>query len=328
MTDLPESSDVLSEVLKTVRLQGAVFYTVNASATWVVEAPPTRDLAAIVMPGAEHVIAYHVVSRGGCWAYLPDEPATRLEAGDIVVFPQGDAHVMASAEGMRGPVDLEHHSAAARGRLPMPVDVGGDGRDPVQVVCGFLACDARPFNPLLSALPRVLHAQRPPGGLGALLDSLVATALAESSSPRAGGTTMLSRLSELMFVEIVRRYVSELAPGEASWLSGLRDPIVGRALASLHARPAHPWTLDELGRDVGASRSVLADRFAEHLGVPPMMYLARWRMQVACGLLAGEANLTEVAAAVGYGSEAALSRAFKKVVGVAPATWRARRQRA
>lgn len=308
-----------------MRLRGAVFYTVTASTPWVAEAPAARELAPYVMPGAEHVIEYHVVTSGTCWGGLIGERAVRLEAGDIVVFPQGDAHVMGSAAGIRGPTDLTAHARAALQRLPVRVDYGGTGRDPVQVVCGFLACDARPFNPLLTALPRIIHLNGRAGGDGSMLDQFMSCALAESRTPRSGGEVVLARLSELMFVEVVRRYVGALDGGQPGWLSGLRDEIVGRALAALHERPAHPFTLEELARDVGASRSVLAERFAIYVGVPPMQYLAQWRMQLAANLLAGPATLAQIAAEVGYGSEAALSRAFKKIVGMAPATWRATR---
>jgi AraC-like DNA-binding protein len=317
--------DVLSEVLRAVRLRGAAFYSVDASSPWVAEAPPAGDLAPYVMPGAEHVIEYHVVASGSCWGGLLDEPYVRLDAGDIIVFPQGDAHVVASGPGMRGPADMALHQRAAVQRLPVHVDCGGSGREPVRLVCGFLACDASPYNPLLAALPRLMHVRRSPGGAGDMLDYFLATALAESRAPRAGGEVVLARLSELMFVEAVRQYLAELDAPRAGWLSGLRDEVVGRALASLHARPAHPWTLDELAREVAASRSTLAERFAEHVGAPPMHYLARWRMQLAATLLSGSATLAQVAAEVGYGSEAAFSRAFKKIVGIAPAAWRARR---
>ncbi len=150
-------------------------------------------------------------------------------------------------------------------------------------------------------------------------------AFAEARVPRAGGEAVLSRLSELMFVEVVREYVSSRDGQERGWLSGLRDEIVGRALSAIHARPAHPWTLEELAKTVGASRSPLAARFMDYVGMPPMQYLAHWRMQLASSLLAGPANLAAIAEEVGYGSEAAFSRAFKRVVGVAPATWRAMR---
>lgn len=278
------------------------------------------------MPGAEHVIEFHLVTAGSCWGGLVDEPAVPLHAGDVVVFPQGDPHVMGSAAGMRGPADASTHLGAASARLPIRVDYGGSGRDPVQVVCGFLACDARPFNPLLAALPRILHRRRRASvGASDPLDHFMACALAESRAPRAGGEVVLARLSELMFVEVVRDYVGALDPAQRGWLAGLRDELVGRALVLLHGRVTHAWTLEDLAREAGTSRSVLAQRFTDHVGVPPMQYLAQWRMQLAATMLTGPSTLARIADAVGYGSEAAFSRAFKKVVGASPAAWRAMR---
>ncbi len=318
--------DVLSEVLRAVRLRGAVFYTVSASTPWVAEAPPGHELAPFVMPGAEHVIEYHLITSGTCWGGLVDEPGVLLEAGDIIVFPQGDAHVLGSADRMRGIRDLDLPRRASLERLPVSLAIGGSGRDPVHVVCGFLACDSRPFNPLLAALPRVMHISRKATAAeGDMLGHFMSCALAESKAPRAGGEVMLARLSELMFVEAVRRFVAALPPAQLGWLAGLRDDLVGRALAVLHAQPAQPWTLEQLARDVGSSRSVLAERFSDYVGVPPMQYLAQWRMQLAATMLAGPTTLAKIAEDVGYGSEAALSRAFKKIVGVAPGTWRATR---
>ncbi|MBI5532790.1 MAG: AraC family transcriptional regulator [Deltaproteobacteria bacterium] len=325
LPDSPKSVDVLSEVLHAVRLRGAVYYAVSASSPWVAEAPPARELAPFVMPGAEHVIEYHVVTSGSCWAGLVGEQPVRLQGGDVIVFPQGDAHVVASSAGMRGPVDLTFHEQSALQRLPVRVDYGGTGQDPVQLVCGFLACDARPFNPLLSALPRVMHVKRRSGSHGEMLDHFMSSALIETCTPQAGGEVVLARLSELMFVEVVRQYVASLDRAQAGWLSGLRDDLVGRALAALHAHPARSWTLDVLAREVGASRSVLAQRFTQFVAVPPMQYLAKWRMQIAGTLFAGPSSMAEIAQSIGYGSEAAFSRAFKKTVGVAPAMWRAMR---
>lgn len=331
MTNRPEantvdaSADLLSDVLRALRLRGAVYFSVSASSPWVAEAPPARELAPYVMPGAEHVIEYHVVTSGTCWGGLVGEPAVRLEAGDVIVFPQGGAHVMASAAGMRGPVDHAAHARAAIERLPVRVDLGGSGEDPVHVVCGFLACDARPYNPLLAALPPMIHARRRAGAPGEMLDHFMSCALAESRSPRAGGEVVLARLSELMFVEVVRDYVGSLEATGTGWLAGLRDEVVGRALVALHAGAARSWTLGELAREVGASRSALAERFMEFVRVPPMQYLAQWRMQLASTMLAGPMTLAQIAENVGYGSEAAFSRAFKKVVGVSPTTWRSAR---
>jgi AraC-like DNA-binding protein len=305
------SVDVLSEVLRAVRLRGAVFYSTTASTPWVAEAPPARELAPHVMPGADHVIEFHVITSGACWGQIVDGEPVRLETGDVVCFPQGDPHVLASSPGMRGPVEAEPDDAPI-GRLPIHIDYGGSGRDPVKFVCGFLACDSRPFNPLLSALPRIMHMARASGG--DTLEHFIKCAVAESESPRAGGEVVLARLSELLFIEVVRRFVGSLESTQLGWLSGLRDEVVGRALSALHARPADAWTLEGLAREVGASRSALAQRFVDYVGVPPMQYLAQWRMQLAARLLETPTTLAQIAGDVGYGSEAAFSRAFKKIV--------------
>jgi AraC-like DNA-binding protein len=195
------------------------------------------------------------------------------------------------------------------------------------IVCGFLGCDVRPFNPLLATLPRMIHMRRSTDVSG-WLEQITKLAVVETSARRAGSESMLGRLSELLFIELLRRHLETLPPDQTSWLAGLRDEHVGRALTVMHDRPAHPWTLDDLAREAGLSRSSLVERFTHFVGVPPIQYLAQWRMQLASNLLAeGSASIAEVAFAVGYGSEAAFSRAFKKLVGVAPATWRHARKR-
>ncbi|MFT3925441.1 MAG: AraC family transcriptional regulator [Myxococcales bacterium] len=315
------SQDVLSEVLRAVRLQGAVFFSVQANEPWVAEAPAARDLAHHVLPGAEHVIEYHLVTEGSCYGGLVGDAPIRLEAGDIIVFPQGDAHTMASAPGLRGdPTWNSDHSHTAR--LPIALSLGEQRKAPTaRLICGFLGCDARPFNPLLDNLPRVLHVR--PQADGANLTQLVQLALSESSTQSSGSGIVIARVSELLFVEVVRRYIASLPEDDVGWLAGLRDTAVGRSLSLLHARPAHPWSLEELARESGASRSVLAARFLHLVGMPPMQYLARWRMQLASAeLAAGGKKLVQIASEVGYGSEAAFSRAFKREVGVAPAEYR------
>jgi AraC-like DNA-binding protein len=315
-------TDTLSDVLRAVRLTGAVFFSVDACAPWVAESPKASTLAPFIMPGVEHVIEYHVVTGGACWGGLIDEPAIRLEAGDVIVFPQGDAHVMSSAPGMRGEPDVDAHLTASQKRLPIAMSFGGGGRERAEVICGFLGCDARPFNPLLSALPRVIHIPKS-GDPDSILRRFVDLALAESTAPSSGSGCVLARLSELLFVEVVRRYVAALPSEDSGWLSGLRDEGVGRALQKLHERPAHQWSLEDLAKEVGMSRSMLAERFAHFVGVPPIQYLTQWRMQLAASLLrTTNATLAEIADRVGYGSEAALSRAFKRWVGVAPASYR------
>ena len=223
---------------------------------------------------------------------------------------------------MRGAPNPETLRQVQTSRLPVTVTQHGGGAERTEIICGFLGCDARPFNPLLSTLPRVIHVQRR-GSDDGVLEHFVQLALLESTSPRAGGEAVLARLSELLFVEVVRRYLAKLPPENVGWLAGLRDESIGRVLGKLHDRPAHDWSLDELAREVGISRSVLAERFAHFVGVPPMQYLAQWRMQLAASLLSSTSmSLAEIAEQVGYGSETALSRAYKRWVGVAPAEWR------
>jgi len=316
------TADVLSDVLRAIRLTGAVYFDFELSSPWVAEAPPSREIAGRVMPGAQRVIEYHLLARGTCWGHVVGEEPMFLREGDLIVFPQGDAHVLSSAPGMRAAPDM---SAFARPSTPLPImyELGGGGPERARVVCGFLGCDDRPYNPLLTALPKVIHlsaaaSHATSGWLGTLLN----IAVKESGSARAGGENVLARLSELMFVEAIRRYIETLPPAETGWLAGLRNPIVGQALAALHGKPSDAWTVDRLARLVGLSRSVFAERFTEMVGQPPMQYLALWRMQLASRLLVEGGHVAAVAGAVGYESEAAFSRAFKKLVGQAPATWR------
>lgn len=317
------SADTLSEVLRAVRLNGAIWFRVDASAPFTAEAPPSAKLAPLIMPGAEHVIEYHVVTRGSCFAAIVNEAPVLLNAGDIVVFPQGDAHVVSSAPGARAEPTWDIFRLPQHGILPIAMSMGSPGPVQAEVMCGFFGCDARPFNPLLSTLPRLLHVPRKAEGTSHIA-SLVRLAVDECESARAGSQTMLARLSELLFVEVVRWYVETLPHDTQGWLAGLRDEFVGRALSALHDRPRQAWTLDDLAREVGLSRSILAERFHHYVGTPPMQYLARWRIQLAATLLSTTlCNMAEIADRVGYGSEAALSRAFKRWVGLAPSAWRA-----
>ena len=315
------TTDVLSDVLRAVRLTGAVYFDFELSAPWVAEAPPSRDIASTVMPGAQRVIEYHVIARGTCWGHVIGAEPAPLREGDLIVFPQGDAHVLSSAPGMRAVPDM---AMFARPTTPLPLmyELGGGG-DRARIVCGFLGCDERPYNPLLAALPTVIHLPAAGGQpTGGWLGTLLTIAIGESGSARAGGENILARVSELMFVEVVRRYLETLPPVETGWLAGLRDAVVGQALAAMHGQPAEPWTVEGLARHVGLSRSVFAERFMEIMGQPPMQYLALWRMQLASRLLAEGGHVAEVAGAVGYESEAAFSRAFKKLVGQTPGLWR------
>lgn len=318
--------DVLSDVLRTVKLTGALFFPLEASSPWADEIPAADVLARAVLRGAQHVVSYHIVTSGECWATLRDGPSVHLRAGDILVIPHGEPYVMSSAPGMRSdaPADavLSFFREMAAGSTPSVVVEGGDGPGRAHLVCGFLGCDLRPFNPLLKTLPRIVHLERPAAAHDHLAH-LIDFALAESRERRSGAQCVLMRLSEVLFVEVIRRYLDRPVAHQAGWLAGLRDPVVGHALSVLHDRPAESWALERLAREVGVSRSALADRFTALVGQPPMRYLGHWRMQLGARLLAdGTAKVAAVARDVGYDSEAAFSRGFKKIVGVSPATWR------
>jgi AraC-like DNA-binding protein len=319
------ATDALSDVLRALRLAGAVYFDVAARVPWVAEQPTREMVLPKVLPGASHLISYHVVTEGSCYAAMLGHPAVPLEQGEVIVFTKGDPHVMSSAPGMRAqPVTQAEVDVATAGHLPFFRRVGEGGAPSVKLVCGFLACDAQPFNPLLDNLPPVIKMGRVDGNDTSWLGEFIRLAIAETTNKRAGGESVLAKLSELMFIEVVRRYLESLPPGKSGWLAGLRDPSVGKALALLHARPAHDWTLEDLAHDAAVSRSVLAERFAALVGMPPMHYLAMWRMQIASGMLSGGVNIATIAAETGYGSEAAFSRAFKKMVGMPPSAWRRR----
>jgi AraC-like DNA-binding protein len=315
--------DALSDVLRAVRLAGAIFFDVRASEPWAAETPPAQAIVGNIFPGAEHLVSYHVVTRGGCWACVTGEPPIRLTTGDVIVFPHGDPHVMSSAPGMRAkPAALDDYRRPAAGQLPFSLSVGASEIESARFVCGFLGCDARPFNPLLAALPRVVRVHDATSGA---IGALVGFALAEAKQHRPGGECVLGHLSELMFVDVIRRYLDTLPDDRTGWLAGLRDPAIGRALTALHRHPAHEWSLESLAREAGISRTTLADRFTQFVGQPPMQYLASWRMQLAAThLRSGTDSVAEIADRVGYESEAAFSRAFKKALGTPPGVWRKR----
>jgi AraC-like DNA-binding protein len=315
--------DPLSDLLRVVRLDGAFFFTVEAAEPWSIESLGAKELAPRIMPAAEHLISYHILTEGRCYGGLLDEEQVELVPGDVIVFPHGDAHLMSSGRGVRFGPDV---NSTAPARYPETVFLGAQGPRGTSFVCGFLGCDRRPFNPLLAALPRRMHMR---GMSNAWLGGFTRQLTEESRLGRAGAETVLTRLAEVMFIEVLRRYLEDLPPGQTGWLAGLRDELVGRVLTQLHARPGHPWTLPELAREAASSRSNVAKRFALLVGQPPMQYLAQWRMQVAANLLAQSGTkVATIGAEVGYDSEAAFSRAFKKATGLAPGAWREARRTA
>ena len=328
------SRDTLSDVLRSVRLRGAVFYYIDGSSPWVAEAPPAAEIIDGIMPEAEHLIEFHGVVEGSCWAAVVGESPVRLAAGDVILFPQGDPHVVSSAPGLRAPrVEKAVYFAPRPPQLPYALSLQGStittarldggGGDRATIVCGFLGLDARPFNPMLASLPRVMHVSGAALGADSWVASFLRAAVVESNHRRAGGEAVLERMSEMLFVEVLRRYVETLPEGQTGWLAGMSDPAIGRVLGLLHEKPDAPWTLERLAEDAAMSRSTLHERFVHFIGQPPMQYLTQWRMQVAARQLRDTNHkLIEIALNVGYESEAAFSRAFKRVVGMSPGAWR------
>ena len=324
------NQDTLSDVLRSVRLRGALYFHVSGTRDWAAEAPPSHEIAAAVMPGADHVMEFHAVLWGACWVATVGGAPVRLVAGDLVIFPQGDPHVVSSAPGLRAPPDAPGYFE--RQKLPLPFTLHLEAREvragaapagacDTLLLCGFLGCDLRPFNPLIASLPRLLHLPSTGGQDWAV--QCMRQAAAESTDRQPGAGAMLERLSEMMFIDAMRRYLGALPEDSSGWLAGLRDRFVGRALALLHAAPEAPWTVDELGQRVGLSRSALHERFATLIGQAPMQYLANWRIQVGAALLRDTAcTVAAVAQQVGYESEAAFARAFKRLVGQPPGAWR------
>lgn len=330
--------DVLSDVLRVIRLSGAVFFTAEFKAPWAIISPPAQTLAPCVIPNAECFTIFHVITEGTCWVKVKGEPPIEMQAGDVLVVPQGDEHVMAS--------DLAVKPAPMNQVIPqipyagMPPIFHGGGGETARFVCGYLHCDQK-FDPLFSTLPRLLCVRSREGDMvvesagkatgepsaampvhkGMWLNTTLYYLMQEAGHQKPGNESVLARLTEMMFVEVLRQYMEKQE--QKGWLAGLNDPQVGRALNMIHTEPARPWTVDELAREAGVSRSGLADRFTKLIGESPISYLTTWRMHLARQLLAeGHLSAGEVAARVGYDSEYAFNRAFKRHVGQPPATWR------
>jgi AraC-like DNA-binding protein len=322
-------ADTLSDVLRSVRLRGAVFYCVSYGEEWAVGAPDSKEIADTVVPGAEHVMEYHVITKGHGWAAIAGEPPVRLAAGDVVMFPHGDAHVLSSAPGLE-PVRTDPQWFRDTRDVPKPIPIAiksltemsiGPTDLPINLACGFLGLDLRPFNPLIASLPRILHV--PAAGDGAWISQVMLQAVEASQNKRPGGDAVLDRISEMMFIDAVRRYIERLPEASAGWLAGLRDRHVSKALALIHEDPARAWTVDALADAIALSRSAFYERFTELIGQPPMQYVTNWRMQAAANLLRqSNSSVASIALEVGYESEAAFARAFKRLVGSPPAAWR------
>jgi AraC family transcriptional regulator, alkane utilization regulator len=319
--------DALSDVLKSVKLEGAVFIDACFAAPWCVRSSYGINNAEPQLPEGSHVVFFHLVTEGECLARLASggEPI-RARAGDLIVFPHDDQHLLGSDLDLLPVLSADTIRGDARdGAQLTKVRPGGDG-PATSCVCGFVACSRTLLRPLLDALPRILRIPMGEGPAAALVRELVRTGVLESSAERPGSASIRTKLSELLFVEAMRRYAEGLPPEGRGWLAGLRDIHVGRALAQLHGDPARAWTVDALARQVGLSRSALAERFASLVGKSPIQYLTGWRLALAAQALRGEdTSILRVAERCGYESEAAFSRAFKREFGVAPSAWRSRR---
>ncbi|MGA9770228.1 MAG: AraC family transcriptional regulator [Blastocatellia bacterium] len=315
--------DVLSEVLRTVRLEGALFFNAEFSAPWCLSNSRSAAIAPYLSPGAEHLIMYHFLTEGRAYARLPDGRREELIAGDIIVFPHGDAHLLGNGWPEK-PVDSLRTFAKNLSEELKLARFGGGG-EITRFVCGFMACDPRLSEVFLAGLPPMLKVHVVKETSGQWLEHSIRFSVGEVNGSNAGSRLVLAKLAELLFVETLRRYINALPPDQIGWLAGARDPVVGQALALLHKEPANPWTISNLARRVGLSRTRLAERFRHFLGESPMAYLAQWRLKLGAEILQStEDSVAEVAAAVGYGSEAAFNRAFKREFDCPPAQFRRR----
>jgi AraC-like DNA-binding protein len=315
--------DALSETLRVVQLVGAIFINARFSAPWCYQSPSADSAAPHLEPGAERVVIFHLITEGECHVELDGAPPTRLSAGDVVIFPQGHAHRMSSQPGLPPATGAPLERVLAR--RPRQLTYGGGGAI-TRLVCGYLACDARLAAMLFAGLPPLVRVNVRGSSAGAWLEASVRYALAEARSPRAGGAGVLAKLAEVLFIEVLRLYMREQSTACTGWLAGVRDPVVGAALQALQKRPEHSWTVEELAHTAGTSRSVLAERFQLLVGSSPIQYLTQWRMVLASNLLArSSAPMTRIAEAVGYQTDTAFSRAFRREFGKPPAAWRRER---
>src|SRR5688572_17855976 len=316
--------DALSDVLKSVHLEGAVYVNAEFTAPWCIRGECGLQSVKAKLSGAEHVAFFHFLTEGSCKVRAADGgEVLQVKAGDLVLFPTEGRHLMGT-DLQLAPMEAE---ALAAGDNPLEPEVYclryGGGGAATRFVCGYLALSRAVFRPLFESLPRVLCIQIGGEPAAAVLRDLFQAGVQESASLRPGGSSVLAKMAELLFVEALRRHIERMPPGGSGWLAGVRDPHVGRALALLHAEPGKAWTVDELAHAAGLSRSALAERFTSMVGESPMQYLTRWRLALAAQVLrASREPIGRIAERSGYESEAAFSRAFKREFGAPPASWR------
>jgi AraC-like DNA-binding protein len=304
-----------------VRLQGALFFNAEFTAPWCLSSARTADICHYLSPDAGHLIIYHFLTEGRAYARLPEGPRVELTAGDIVIFPHGDAHLLGNGSPEK-PVD-SFKTFAKNLTQGLKLARFGGGGEMTRFVCGYMACEPRLSEVFLAGLPKMLkvHVANEPSGQW--LENSIRFSVSEANGSNAGCELVLAKLSEVLFVETLRRYINALPPDQTGWLAGARDPVIGKALALMHKEPALQWTISDLARAVGLSRTRLAERFRHFLGESPMAYLAKWRLKLGAEILQStDQSVAEVAAAVGYGSEAAFNRAFKREFDCPPAQFR------
>lgn len=319
--------DALSDLLHAVKLSGAVYFRGDLHGAFAVELPPPSILLPIIKgPSAagHRMVLFHIVRSGTGVVLHEPEVAGELRPGDLLIITDDHPHTLCDRPG-RTPIPAEKVLPYAQRLDAPPVIHFGDRDIPgLEIICGCLTLVDRGFNPLLAALPGFLHMRSSEGPPAPWLDSSLAYTIVEAEAQRPGSGSLLARLSELLFIETVRAYLLRLPEDERGWLAALRDPAVGKALDLIHGDVAHPWTVAELARRVGVSRSALSARFSELLDQPPMQYLTQWRIQCAQSAMERDPQLgiAELAARVGYESEAAFNRAFKRITGQPPGRWR------
>ena len=312
----------LSAALERLRLEGAIYLRAEYSERWALADQGGPMFAAMMHPGAERLILFHVVASGRCWVSRPDGERCWASAGEVIVLPYGDAFLMGGVEPV-DPVSILNIVAPPPWN-EMPIVRHGEGGARTDVVCGFLYSEDPLFDPALAAFPPAFVVRPPPGPARTWLDASIAYALEESSRQR--GRIRTTKLPELLLIEVLRLHLANAPASERGWLAGLHDRVLASAMKAVHTAPDRKWTVADLAREAAASRSLLDSRFREILGLSPMRYVSEWRMRVAQDLLAtAEVTIGEVARRVGYDSEEAFSRAFKRTHGQAPSVWRAAR---
>ncbi|MCW5715617.1 MAG: AraC family transcriptional regulator [Bauldia sp.] len=312
--------DALSDLLRSVRLKGGIFLEARMTAPWSIYSQVTEEECRPFFDRPSRIISYHYIVSGEMQVGVVDGPLAPVRAGEIVMLPRNETHVMASAAGLppvRTDAFIEAGERGSTARLVM-----GGGGALTQIVCGFLATD-EVYNPLIEALPSMLTVDVRECATREWIDASMRFAAAEMMHGRRASSEIVSRLSELLFAEGIRQYLETREADDAIWLKGLRDPQVGKALALMHRDMTVSWSAEELAAEVAMSRSAFMDRFTTLVGIPPIRYLTQWRLRTARHRLREQhISVGQLAHDVGYESEEAFSRAFKREFGVSPGRWR------